>query len=123
MNEIKEIEDKIKKKKEEIIILEHEIQKIRDKEKQPDIIGKCICIVSKNDNLHNTLYIKVKKVTKTELGWIIEGKSIEVYLQLIAISYTLKNRSFYPVNLDDIEIIDDNIFNKVFEEAIKSFNN
>lgn len=121
MNEIKEIENKIKEKENEISSLERKLKELKDKQELPDLVGKYIYITGHLISY----YMKVKKITKTEnLGFILEGSSIEILMQLIGSAYTLKNKDYHPIiDINDIKIIDEDKFNKVFEEAVKSFNN
>lgn len=83
----------------------------------PDLIGKYICTLS---NGVYSIYMKVDEMTKTQnLGWLIEGKSIEVSTQLIRTTYTIKTWGCYPISSSEIlNIIDEDEFNTVYKKAI-----
>lgn len=117
-DEIQKLKSEIQEKSREITALEKKIKKLKDKEELPDYIGKCL--YSKNGI--TTTYIKVNSISKSaDWGIYVNGLYINVTTYALRTIYKVINHGCL-MSIADFELITEDKFNKVLNDAIKSFN-
>lgn len=116
-DEIQKLKSEIQEKSREITALEKKIKKLKDKEELPDYVGKCL--YSKNGI--TSTYIKVDSIGKSDWGISVEGLYITVSSYAIRTIYSVCNHGCI-MSISDFKLISEDKFNKVLNDAIKSFN-
>lgn len=116
-DEIQKLKSEIQEKSREITALEKKIKKLKDKEELPDYVGKCL--YSKNGI--TSTYIKVDSIGKSDWGISVEGLYITVTSYAIRTIYNVINHGCI-MSISDFKLITEDKFNKVLNDAIKSFN-